>query len=249
MNDLNIKENILKIEERIFWNIETFIIEKWVDIFWAIIILIVWFIVSILTYRIIIFLFKRFKIIDLIDKLDIEFEDNIEEGKEIKDNLKEKDTKKKISEAFWNNLRIDRIVAKASTYYVFLLFFRWAVTKFTNEVETFLDDLLSYLPNLFIWIVVLFFGIRFANFIYDIVYHSMNLTSQKTLSKVLAIWSKIIILFFTLIVVLNYTRLVDQIIINTIFTWFIAMITIAWGLAFGLWWKDIAKEILESFKN
>ena len=42
---------------------------------------------------------------------------------------------------------------------------------------------------------------------------------------------------------------IDTQIINTILTWFIAMLTIAWGLAFGLWWKDIAKEILESFRK
>jgi small-conductance mechanosensitive channel len=77
----------------------------------------------------------------------------------------------------------------------------------------------------------------------------MNITKQKTISKVLAMWAKIIILFFTLIVVLNYTKLVDQVIINTILTWFIAMLTLAGGLAFGLWWKDIAKEILEGFKK
>lgn len=247
MINLSIKENILKIEQKIFWNIENFIVEKWPDIFWAIVILIIWFFISLLIYKFIIFLFKKFKIIELIDKLDIEFEDD--EKKDLKNESKNKIPKKKFSEVFWNKIKIDRVVAKASSYYVFLLFFRWSVTKFTNEVETFLDDLLSYLPNLFIWIFVLFFGIRFANFIYDVVYHSMNLTKQKTLSKVLAIWSKMIILFFTLIVVLNYTKLVDQVIINTILTWFIAMLTIAWGLAFWLWWKDIAKEILESFRK
>ena len=240
-----IKSYFLQLEEKIFLSIKTFILEKWLDIFWSLVIIINWLLISIIIYRFIIFLFKKFKIIELIDKLDISFEDD-EEGNEKEWKKKEK---KKFSEVFWKKIRIDRIVAKASAYYVFLLFFRWSITKFTNEVETFLDDLLSYLPNLFIWIVVLFFGVRFANFIYDVIYHSMNLAKQKTLSKVLAMWWKIIILFFTLIVVLNYTKLVDKQIINTILTWFIAMITLAWWLAFWLWWKDIAREILESFRQ
>ncbi len=240
-----IKSYFLQLEEKIFLSIKTFILEKWLDIFWSLVIIINWLLISIIIYRFIIFLFKKFKIIELIDKLDISFEDD-EEGNEKEWKKKEK---KKFSEVFWKKIRIDRIVAKASAYYVFLLFFRWSITKFTNEVETFLDDLLSYLPNLFIWIVVLFFGVRFANFIYDVIYHSMNLANQKTLSKVLAMWWKIIILFFTLIVVLNYTKLVDKQIINTILTWFIAMITLAWWLAFWLWWKDIAREILESFRQ
>ena len=244
MIELNIKENFLKIEEKIFWGIETFVVEKWADIFWAVTILLIWFFISLLIYKFVIFLFRKFKIIELIDKLDIEFENEDDESK-----VKKKHVKKTFSEVFWKKIKIDKVVWKAISYYVFLLFFRWSVTKFTDDVETFLDDLLGYLPNLFIWIFVLFFGIRFANFVYDVVYHSMNITKQKTISKVLAMWAKIIILFFTLIVVLNYTKLVDQVIINTILTWFIAMLTLAGGLAFGLWWKDIAKEILEGFKK
>ena len=246
MIELNIKENFLKIEEKIFWGIETFVVEKWPDIFWAVTILLIWFFISLLIYKFVIFLFRKFKIIELIDKLDIEFEDEVEDDE---NKVKKKHIKKTFSEVFWKKIKIDKVVWKAISYYVFLLFFRWSVTKFTDDVETFLDDLLGYLPNLFIWIFVLFFGIRFANFVYDVVYHSMNITKQKTISKVLAMWAKIIILFFTLIVVLNYTKLVDQVIINTILTWFIAMLTLAGGLAFGLWWKNIAKEILEGFKK
>jgi RimJ/RimL family protein N-acetyltransferase len=55
-------------------------------------------------------------------------------------------------------------------------------------------------------------------------------------------------LFFTLMVVLNKIG-IDSTIINTVLIWFISMLTIAWWLAFGLWGKDIAKEILESFRK
>jgi len=244
MFNFNIWSILNELQKNIFDNIKNFITEKWPDIFWALVIIFIWFFISILIYKFIIFIFKKFNIIALIDKLDIEFED---EEKDKEDWTKNK--KRKFSEVFWNKFEIDKIVAKASSYYVFLVFFRWSVTKFTNEVETFLDDLLSYLPSLFIGVVVLFFGIRFANFIHDVIYHSLNLAKQKTLSKVLAVWWKIIILFFTLIVVLNYTKLVDKTIINTILTGFIAMLTLAWGLAFGLWGKDIAREILESFRK
>ena len=107
--------------------------------------------------------------------------------------------------------------------------------------------MLDYLPSLFIGVIIWFFGIRFANFIYDIVYHALNLTKQKT-AKIIASWAKIVILFFTLMVVLNKIW-IDSSVVNTVLTWFIAMLTIAWGLAFGLWGKDIAREILESFRK
>jgi len=81
MFKLQIWEVIDKLKENIFWNIENFIIEKWPDFFWALVIMIIGFFVSIFIYKIIMYLFKRFKIIDLIDKLDIDFWDH----EEIKD--------------------------------------------------------------------------------------------------------------------------------------------------------------------
>jgi hypothetical protein len=36
---------------------------------------------------------------------------------------------------------------------------------------------------------------------------------------------------------------------NTILIWFISMLALAWWLAFWLWGKDIAHEILESFRK
>jgi hypothetical protein len=240
MFNLRIWEIISKLQENIFGNIESFIVEKWPDVFWALIILLIWFFTSIIVYRFIIYLFKKFKILELINKLDIDFWDISEENKQ--------ESKKKLWDVLWKKIQIDKVVAKASSYYIFLLFFRWSIYKVgITEVEQFLKQLIEYLPNLFIWVVVGYFWIRFANFIYDVIYHSLSITKQKT-AKIIASWWKIIILFFTLMVVLNKIW-IDTQIINTILTWFIAMLTIAWGLAFGLWWKDIAKEILESFRK
>jgi hypothetical protein len=133
-------------------------------------------------------------------------------------------------------------------YYLFLIFFRWAVVFiWIREVENFLGELIAYLPNLFIALVVGFFGMRFAEFVYDVVYHALNLTRQKT-AKIIATGAKIIILFFTMMIVLSKIW-VATIITNTILIWFISMLALAWWLAFWLWGKDIAEEILESFKK
>ena len=37
--------------------------------------------------------------------------------------------------------------------------------------------------------------------------------------------------------------------IYIILIWFISMTSLAWGLAFGLWWKDMAKKIIEKFNK
>jgi di/tricarboxylate transporter len=79
------------------------------------------------------------------------------------------------------------------------------------------------------------------------VYHALNLSKQKT-AKIIASWAKIIILFFTLMAVLNKVGIANEI-TNTILIWFISMLALAWWLAFWLWGKDIAHEILESFRK
>jgi hypothetical protein len=143
---------------------------------------------------------------------------------------------------------LDKITAKAIAYYLFLVFFRLAIVFiWIKEIEDFLWDLITYLPNLFIGLIIGFFWVRFANFIYDIVFHMLDLTKQKT-AKIIATWAKIIILFFTLMIVLSRIW-ISTIITDTIFIWFISMVALAWGLAFWLWGRESASEILDSFKK
>ena len=56
-------------------------------------------------------------------------------------------------------------------------------------------------------------------------------------------------MFFTLMIMLNYIKIVDDFIINALFLGFITTMTIAFGIAFGLGGKGIAKEILEGFRK
>ena len=162
----------------------------------------------------------------------------------------EEDTKlnKIINKKLSDKIKINEISAKAMSYYIFLVFFRLSIVViWIKEVEEFLWEILTYLPSLFIAIAIWFFWLRFANFIYDVVYHALDLTKQKT-AKIIASWAKVIMLFFTLMVVLDKIWIASEI-TNTILIWFISMLSIACGLAFWLWWKDIAHEILENFRK
>ncbi|PZM85737.1 hypothetical protein DLH72_01575 [Candidatus Gracilibacteria bacterium] len=200
--------------------------------------LIIGIIISILVYKIIIYLFKKFKIVSLIDKLTMVSIYNKQEDEKSKTEVR------KISD----NIKIDVITAKSMAYYVFLLFFRYSIVILgISEVEKFLDSTVEYLPSLFIGVVIGFFGIRFANFIYDVIYYPLDLSGQKN-AEIIAMGGKVIILFFTLMVVLSKVGIATEI-TNIILIGFVAMLSIAGGLAFGLGGKDLAKEILESFKK
>jgi len=212
-------------------------------IIWAVLVLALWLIIAIAIHKFVIYLFKKFKIIELIDKLNINFDSKEDKNKEQKE-----DNKKVFKSKISDKIKIDKITSKAISYYIFLIFFRFSIQIiWIKDVEDFMRELLLYLPSLFIWIIVWFFWVRFANFVYDVTYHALDLTKQKT-AKIIASGAKIIILFFTLMVVLSKIWIAEEI-TTTILIWFISTISIAWGLAFWLWWKDIAHEILESFKK
>ena len=215
----------------------------------ALVLLIIWLLTAILVYKLILYAFKKFKLTELIDKFTIDFEDianmpeNIHDDKKDK-NIKPLEKKKKFSQ----RVKLDEIFWKAIAYYIFLVFFRFSIVAiWINEIEKFLWDLLTYLPSLFIAVIILFFGVRFANFIYDVIFQTLNLTKQKT-AKIIASGAKIIILFFTLMVVLDKVGIASDI-ITVILTGFVAMLTLAGWIAFGLGWKDVAREILESFRK
>lgn len=247
---IQLKDNILTWLYTQFYSAIEIYLPK---LIWALFIVWLWFLCSLIVYKVVIYIFKKFNIINFIDKLfinlkdihndeEIDIKEKTPEQKEIEQ--KKEIRKKKISD----KIKIDIITAKAFSYYLFLVFFRYAIVFiWISEVEIFLWDLISYLPSLFIAVVIWFFWTRFANFTYEVVFHALDLSKQKT-AKIIASWAKIIILFFTLMVVLSKIGIATEI-TNTILIWFVSMLAIAWWLAFWLGWKDIAHEILESFRK
>lgn len=225
-------------------------------IVWALTVLFLGIFISMIVYNFVMYIFKKFKLLKLIDKLESKMDLNFssQQISEVnKENLSvdvndvkiERIKRKKITE----KIDVDKLTAKAFSYYIFLIFFRFSVViLWINDVESFLTDVLDYLPNLFIAICIWFFWVRFSNTVYDVTYYTLELTKHQT-SRIIATWAKIIILFFTIMIVLNYIKIVDQFIINTIFVWFMATVTLWAWIAFWLGWKEVAKEILESFKK
>ena len=205
-----IEEQLFKTYTEILQKIELI----WPKIIWALLIIIVWVVIARFLYLFLMFLFKKFRLNDFVDKLKISFdEENLEDSKE---KLKIKLKKNR----FTDKIKVDDVVAKSFSYYIVIIFFRVSISYiWITEIEQFLKDLTHYLPNLFVWVLIWFFGIRFSNFIYDVVYHTLSLTRDKT-SKIIASGAKAIILFFTLIVFLDYTKLVSDFIINTILIFF-----------------------------
>lgn len=222
-------------------------------VFFAFIILFFGIIISIGIYKITLYLFRKFKIGDLINKIEFNPIVKNEEIKKWKTAIKEGVNGKVIKRVrrikLAEQLEIDKIVAKSFSYYVFLVFFRFSIVAIgIVEIEAFLSDVLNYLPSLFIGIVIGFFWLDFADTVYDIIYHTLKISRQKT-GKIVAMLAKIIILFFTIMLVLHYIKIVDQLIISTFIIGFVSSISLGCAIAFWLGGKEVAHEILESFKK
>jgi hypothetical protein len=109
------------------------------------------------------------------------------------------------------------------------------------------NQILFYLPNVVVAVVIAFVGILASNLTSDLVRHSVK-TMGSTASNSLAVFTRGTIMFFTILVILNQLG-VAQDLIRILFTGIVAMLSIAGGLAFGLGGKDSAKEILDELKS
>lgn len=119
----------------------------------------------------------------------------------------------------------------------------WKLSRATLVINQFL----FYLPNVIVAVVIGFVGLIASNLGHDLVKHSVK-TIGATSANTLSVFTKWLIIFFTILVVLNQLG-VAQDLVRILFTGIVVMVALAGGLAFGLGGKDIAKEILEELRN
>lgn len=119
----------------------------------------------------------------------------------------------------------------------------WGLSRATAVV----NEILFYLPNVVVAVVIAFVGILAANLTSDLIRHSVK-TMGSTASNSLAVFTRWTIMFFTILVVLNQLG-VAQDLVRILFTGIVALLALAGGLAFGLGGQETAKEILEEIRS
>ncbi len=112
-----------------------------------------------------------------------------------------------------------------------------------GRVTEILNQLLLYLPNVFIAVVVGFIGFVIANLVHDGVLHSVKGMGVKT-GGMLATVARYSLIFFTTLIVLHQLGVAADL-IRILFTGIVAMLALAGGLAFGLGGQETAREILK----
>lgn len=142
----------------------------------------------------------------------------------------------------------EQVIAEIIRWTVVILFLvptleAWGLSRATVV----LNELLFYIPNVIIAVIITFVGIVAANLTSDVVRQSVK-GIGKTSATTLSMFSKGVVVFFTILIALNQLG-VAQDLIRILFTGIVAMIAIAGGLAFGLGGQQHAKEILEYIKS
>ncbi|TSC71582.1 MAG: small-conductance mechanosensitive ion channel [Parcubacteria group bacterium Gr01-1014_38] len=116
-----------------------------------------------------------------------------------------------------------------------------------EAVAAFLNRVIAYVPNIVVAAVILVAGVIFANFVGRVTKASIAAAGLPHSAGVSAVarWAVVIFTFLAAMLQLQ----VADVLIQTLFTAFAAMLAIAGGLAFGLGGKDLATRILKHLED
>ncbi len=148
------------------------------------------------------------------------------------------------------NLRLDsgKFVGELVRWF-FIVVFLMAATDILRlpQVTGFLKEILLYIPQLIVAVLILLVAILVADFLQRLVKASVEAANLKS-ADFLAAVAKWAVLIFALLAALLQLGIVPAL-IQTIFTGLVAALAISVGLAFGLGGKDMAAQTLSKLRK
>ncbi len=116
-----------------------------------------------------------------------------------------------------------------------------------DQVTVFLRDVVLYLPNVIISVVILLVGVLLANFVNSIVRTAVE-AAKLSSAAFLAGISKWAILIFSFMAALVQLGIAEDL-IRVLFTGLVGMLALAGGLAFGLGGREHATKFLNRLRK
>lgn len=140
------------------------------------------------------------------------------------------------------------ILAEIVRWFVIIVFLVpaadvWGLGKFVEV----LNNLLLFLPNVFIAVLLLLVGFVVSKLVYDLLMASVRGLSKDS-ARTIAMVGRWSVLIFVFLVVLNQLGIASDL-IRILFSGIVAMVALAGGLAFGLGGKEAAKDIIEKLRQ
>ena len=147
-------------------------------------------------------------------------------------------------------LRMDAagVLGKVVYWFIFLIFLVPAVDSLgLTAVSNILNEVIAYIPNVFVAIVVLFLGTLAATFVADLVRGATASTNMgnPNIYAAIARWA---ILGFVAIIALEQLQIAPAL-LNELFGAIVAAAALAFGLAFGLGGRETAQRLLNRSEN
>lgn len=143
----------------------------------------------------------------------------------------------------WPNLLTE--LARWTIIFLFLMSAveTWAIPK----VGDVLNQLLLFLPNVFLAVIIGWIGLIAGRFSSDIVRHGVDGIGSKE-SLILANIAKFAIYFFTALIILTQLGVAADL-VKILFTGIVGMLSLAGGLALGLGGQEEARDLLKKFRQ
>jgi len=116
-----------------------------------------------------------------------------------------------------------------------------------SKITDFLNQILNYIPNIFVAVFILMLGVLAANFFAHVIRGAVGAARLRT-ANFLAAVTKWIIWIFSILVALNQLGIAASI-IDRLVTAIFLMIALAGGLAFGLGGQKAASHTLEELQK
>ncbi len=116
-----------------------------------------------------------------------------------------------------------------------------------DQLTNYLQQIVLFIPNVIIAVIILLAGILLGNFVQGIVKSAVE-AAQLTSANFLSGISKWAILVFSLMAALVQLQIAPDL-IRTLFTGLVFMISLAGGLAFGLGGREHAEKFLARLKK
>jgi hypothetical protein len=136
------------------------------------------------------------------------------------------------------------ILGAITYWFLFLIFLVPAADALgISTVSAILNELVAYIPNVFVAVLVLFLGALAATVVADLVRGataSANMGSPNLYANI----ARYAIIGFAIIVALEQLKIAPEI-MNILFTAVVGAAALAFGLAFGLGGRDSARRLLE----
>lgn len=152
-------------------------------------------------------------------------------------------------EAFLKHAEMGRIesIIGSAVYWLFMLFILYTTTALLGwqAVTVVLDKVINYIPSVFSAMIILFLGVLLSGVVESLVkgaIKSMDGRSARLLGKV----SSYLVVVITVMAAISELKIAQEF-ISTLFIGLIAMLALAFGLAFGLGSKDVVNKIMLSW--